>query len=122
MLCAWILLALEILEAEKALRLKRKAEEDYQIKMEMNKKQAMAHAKLMVSDLTVVILNTKKVTNLLFWFQREKEIERQLILSMQRDQRKKQMYYRMKLIKKKFKDEWNLKVRLCALFLCFLRR
>lgn len=81
--------AAAILAAEKALRERRKAEEDYKIKMEQQQKLALQKSKLM----------------------REKMIEENLVLSMQRDQRKKQLYHRMKLIKKKFKDEWSLKLK-----------
>lgn len=81
--------AAEIIAAEKMLREKRKADEDYKVKMEQQQKLAAEKAKQF----------------------REKQMEEQLILSMQRDQRKKQLYNRMKLIKKKFKDEWNVKLK-----------
>jgi hypothetical protein len=38
-------------------------------------------------------------------------MERRLVLEIQKDQRKKHLYNRMKLIKKQFKDDWVVKVQ-----------
>lgn len=64
--------AAEIIAAEKAIREKLKAEEEYKIKMEIQQKIAMDKAKIA----------------------REKQLEEALILSIQRDKRKKQLYHR----------------------------